>query len=156
MGFFFKKKKDFAELSKEELDLDIPTAPPTMEELPSPEEVATIKSVKEAIEKPAKIRLTPSTIELMEEKAVKETKEQVEEREGLILRKPIFISLESFKDIIDEVSLTSNILKENEDILTRINEFKEDEDKQFNKWESQLKDMQKKLIYVDKSLFGMK
>jgi hypothetical protein len=154
MGFFFKKKKEAVKLPKEELE--VPPAPPTMEELPSPEEVATIKAVKEAVEKPAKTKLFPSAVEQMEEKAVEETKELVEEREELQLRKPIFISLESFKDIIDEVSLASNILKENEDILTRINEFKEDEDKQFNKWESQLKDMQKKLIYVDKSLFGMK
>ncbi|MBW2965510.1 hypothetical protein KY342_00230 [Candidatus Woesearchaeota archaeon] len=154
MGFFFKKKKEVAKLPKEELE--VPPAPPTTEELPSPEEVATIKAVKEAVEKPVKQKLVPSVVEQMEERAVEETKELVEEREDLRLQKPIFISLESFKDIIDEISLTSNILKENEDILTRINEFKEDEDKQFNKWESQLKDMQKKLIYVDKALFGMK
>jgi len=109
MGFFFKKKKEIMRLSKEELE--VPPAPPTMEELPSPEEVATIRAVKEAVEKPSKTKIVPSFVEQMEEKAFEETKELVEEREELQLRKPIFISLESFKDIIDEVSLTSNILK---------------------------------------------
>ena len=111
-----------------------------------------LSCVREAVEKP--MRPVPSAVERMEERAVEETRELVEEREELKLRKPIFLRLESFRDIIEEVSLTSNILKENEDILTRINEFKEDQDKRFNKWETQLKDMQRKMIYVDKALFG--
>ena len=152
MGFFFKKKKEVPRLSEKELDVPMP--PPTAEELPSPEEVATIKAVKEAVEKPVKQRPIVPSVKQMEERAVEETKEEVEERDELKLTKPIFLSLESFRDIMDEVSLTTNILKENEDILTRINEFKEVQDKQFNKWESQLKDMQKKMIYVEKTLFG--
>ena len=56
--------------------------------------------------------------------------------------------------MIDEIGLVNNIVKEGEGILTRVAEFKEDEDKEYHKWEAHVKDVQKKLIYVDKTLFG--
>ena len=147
MGFFrrFKKKEIPGK------GLDVPPAPSTAEELPSPKEVASIKAVKEAVEKPR-----PSSMEQMEARIVEKQKEELGEREELKLKKPIFISAESFKAMLEEIGLTKSILKENEDIITRVGEFKEDQDKEFNKWESQFKDMQKKLIYIDKVLFGLK
>ncbi len=144
MGFFrrFRKKKIPGK------GLDVPPAPSTTEELPSPKEVASIK----AVEKPRPV----SSMEQMEERAVEEQKEELEEREELKLKKPIFISAESFKAVLEDLGLAKGILKENEDIMERMAESKEYQDKEFNKWESQFKDMQKRLIFVDKALFGLK
>ena len=149
MGFFrrFKKK----ELQGK--GLEVPPAPSTTEELPSPKEIASIKAVKEAVEKPRPI---PPPMERMEERAVEEQKEELEEREELKLTKPLFIPAESFKAVLEEIGLAKGILKENEDIMERMAESKEYQDKEFNKCESQFKDMQKRLIFVDKALFGLK
>jgi hypothetical protein len=147
MGLFRRKKKEIPEKL-----LEVPAAPSTAEELPSPKEVASIKAVKEAVEKP---RPAPS-MERMERRAIEKQREELEEREELKLTKPLFIPAESYKELLEEIGLAKSILKENEDIITRVSEFKEDEDKEFNKWESQFKDMQKKLIFIDKTLFGIK
>ena len=147
MGLFrrFKKKE------KPEKGLEIPSAPSTAAEFPSPKEVASIKAIKEAVERPR-----PLPMEIMEKRAVKSTEEEIEEREELKLTKPLFITISSYKELLEEAGLTKGILKENEDIMERVINFKEDQNKEFNKWESQLKDMQKKLIFIDKALFGIK
>jgi len=92
----------------------------------------------------------------MERRAVEESKDILEEREELKLIKPLFVSATFYKEALEELGLTRGILQENEDIIERIIDFKEDQDKEFNKWESQFKDIQKKLIFIDKSLFGIK
>ena len=158
MGFLkniFKPRDKFPEKK----ELEVPQPPPTSEELPSPEEIS---SIKEAVIKPRPapkegiIKQFPSLVEKMEKRAVEKQKEILEEREELTITKPIFIPIKSFKDIVEEVSLISNIVKESEDTLTRTIEFKEDENKEYNRWQSAFKDIQKQLIFVDKSLFGIK
>jgi hypothetical protein len=157
MGFLDILKGKKKEELPEKRELDIPAAPPTSEELPtfpSAKEAKKPEITEEPIIKPAERPISP--LERMEEAAVKEQKEVLEERDELELKRPIFIPIEQFRFIVDEMGLVKNILKENEDTLARVSEFKEDEDKEFNKWESQIKDIQKKLIYADKTLFGSK
>ena len=145
MNIFKSKKRE----SLDKKELDIPPAPPTSDELPefpSPSEIG--KMPKKIPKAPA-----PPNMKKIEAEAVREQEEVLEEREELSLTRPIFVPLENFRDVMDEVTLVKNILKENEDTLVRVSEFKEDEDKEFNKWENQIRDIQKKLIYADKTLF---
>ena len=68
------------------------------------------------------------------------------------LRKPIFVHLDSYKELMNEITLVKNTLKESTDSLTRVAEFKEDEDKEFNKWGNQIKDIQRNWLgkrYID-------
>jgi len=113
------------------------------------EELPEFPSPKELEKKPR-----PINVGKIEEEAVQETEDLLDERDDLVLTKPVFVPLPVFKDILDEVSLAKNLVKENEDILVRVSDFKEDEEKEFKKWESYIKDIQQKLIYVDKTLFG--
>ena len=148
MGFkdFFKVK----EKRKEDKDreITIPTAPGKEElpELPSAEEIPEFKEVEKKL----------SPLEIVEKKAFDEQREELDERDELTLRKPIFVYLEQYQEMINEVGIMQNTLKEGDDSLSRISEFKEDEDKEFKKWEGQLKDMQRKLIFADKTLFANK
>ena len=140
---FFKSKKKVGFPEKKELE--IPPAPPTKEELPSfpsPEEIPEVKEEK-----------APSVVEKREGYAIKTQQEELEEREDLTLRKPIFVYLDMYKEMINEIGLTLTTLKESSDSLARVAEFKEDEDKEFNKWGTQIKDIQRKLTYADKTLF---
>ena len=140
---FLKKKKP--EEKSWSSSIEVPNAPPTSEELPE------VKSP----EKPIKsVDVPASAVDDIEKKAINEQQEVLDERDELKLHKSIFVSLESYKDMVDEIALMNNLVKENEDILIRVDDFKEDEDKEYKKWESQLKDIQKKLIFADKTLFG--
>lgn len=138
--------KEFLTGKKKEKTIEVPPAPPSADELP---ELPSVKDVPELKPKPE----IPS-IESIEKEAVEEVDEELAERGELVVKKPVFVTFESFRDMMDELALVKNILKENEDTLTRVSEFKEDEDKEFKKWQAQISDIQKKLIYADKTLFG--
>ena len=143
--FFKVKEKRKEDVSRE---IIIPAAPGKEElpELPSADEIPEFKEIGTEL----------SPLEVAEKKAVDEQREELDERDELTLRKPIFVYLEQYQEMINEVSIMQNTLKEGDDSLSRISEFKEDEDKEFKKWEAQLKDMQRKLIFVDKTLFANK
>jgi len=153
MGFtdLFKKKKKLESLDNKRIE--VPAAPPSkkeMPEFPTPEDIPEFK--KEAPKpKPKKI---PSSVKKAERSAVRSQQKELEEREELKLKKPIYVYLDSYKEIMKDMKNIKNTLKEGEDSLKRVAEFKEDEDEEFKKWESQLKDIQKKLIYADKTLFA--
>lgn len=165
--FDFLKKKKPEDKAKE--DLIVPPAPPTAEELPElpsekeipdidlseaePKPVAKPMPVVKPVKTP-KQAAGPTTLQQFEAQASKDTQSVLDEREDLHVHKPIFVSITSYKDMVDEIGLVNNILKEGEDTLTRVGEFKEDQDKEYHKWEGQIKDIQKKLIYADKTLFG--
>lgn len=152
---FLKKEKEIGE------DLEIPPAPPIKEALPTFAE-KEVKVIKEAVEKPRpppkpKVRVAPPPKERIvgvEEAAVIAQRRLLAERERLELTKPIFIDVGIFRDVIDEIALIQNTLKETSDSLSRLDEFREDENKEFRRWQSDMQDVQKKLIYVDKTLFG--
>lgn len=136
-------------VEKPEPMIEAPLAPPTREEFPR-------LPSKEELEESEVEKSMDVVAEEYEGKAVREEGRVLEEREDLTLQKPIFIPLNSYKDIVDEIGLIGNLIKEGEDTLVRVSEFDEDSEKEYHKWVSELKDAQKKLIFVDKTLFGMK
>lgn len=137
-------------------ELEVPPAPPksSVPDVPVPPiehmEVKKPKNLK--LEEPA----VPEIEELPEEVKKELPEEPKDERGDLKLKRPIFIHLDEFKIVLEETSLIKNILKENQDSLARVSEFKEDEEKEYERWEGLLKDMHSKLIYADKILFDKK
>ncbi len=141
-----KEKKEGFEFPEKE-DLDIPPAPPSVTEEPT--ELPSFPVKEEKVEVP---EISP--VDEAEDEAVQIVKEGLEERESLELAKPLYIKYKMYKAMLDEVSQIKIILKESEDTLTRLADFKDDEDKEFAKWRRELDDIQRKLIYADKVLFG--
>lgn len=142
-----KKKEEDVQAKKE---LSIPEAPPTSEELPElPKERSKDKEL-----------FTKDNADLNvkkeEEKALKMQQKELDQRDELKLVKPIFVDVELYRDIVDELGLIKNTMKENEDTIARVAEFKQDEDQEFKKWQNQILDIQRKLIYADKTLFSLK
>lgn len=145
MGFAdFFKKKGKEETPKPKRVVEIPPAPPKQElpSFPSTEDIPDFDMISKT-----------APVEKEEESAVKAQQEELEEREELELKKPIFVYLDNYKELINELTLIKNTLKESSDSLARVDAFKEDEGKEFRKWENHIKDIQKKLIYVDKTVF---
>ncbi|MEE9525279.1 MAG: hypothetical protein V3V78_01585 [Candidatus Woesearchaeota archaeon] len=141
----------------EKRGLEVPAAPPSKDELPtfpSPGEIPEFKKQKAPDLELPDVPKGPSPTERAEDYAIQKTRDELEERDDLRLKKPIFVYLESYRELMNEVSSIQNTLKEGSDSLSRVSEFKEDQDKEFNKWESQLKDIQRKLLYADKALFA--
>ena len=64
-----------------------------------------------------------------------------------------FIRMEHFRDVMDEISLIKNELKEMDNLFISLDDVKSEKDAQFEKWQKVHMDMQRKLIYMDKTLF---
>jgi len=80
----------------------------------------------------------------------------VRKREELLRREikgPLFVRQDSYKAIIDGVSIIKKKLKESDDLVLNLNGIKDSKDKEFERWRISLEDIQRKLIYVDKILY---
>ncbi len=73
-----------------------------------------------------------------------------------MINAPSYIKAENFKEMLGGVQVVKDNLRECDEIFGRLNQIKNDEDKEFEKWRSRLEDLQRKLIYVDKVLFEAK
>ncbi len=67
-----------------------------------------------------------------------------------------YVKVEDFREMLGGIQVIKSNLKECDEIYERLNQIKNDEDKEFEKLRSQLEDLQRKLVYVDKVLFEEK
>lgn len=145
MGFkdFFKKKDDLQlpplppKIAREELKKELPTFPekkvmPTFSEKASPKFVSTFES--RVIKK--------------EQKAIDEWNQR-----KIDTAKPIFIYTDKFRKILDSISESKGLLKEQEDIIDRIDDHRDQINKIYENWNKELKSVQQKIIYSEKKLF---
>ena len=82
------------------------------------------------------------------------TIEEVTEKPEEIVRpqeiKPMFVSVEDFKNLADNTNFVRSKLIEAEEYLQRLTDLKNQELKAFDKWRKTLENVENKLSYVDK------
>jgi len=66
---------------------------------------------------------------------------------------PIYVRIEEYRDVLDVVNMIKNKLEEARSILRDINELKNEEDSEIQKWEASLESIERKMRYIDKTLF---
>ena len=66
---------------------------------------------------------------------------------------PLFVNMDGYKEILGDIDNMKNELKDAEELIGRLNDIKNAKDKEFEKWRSELEDIQRKLLYVDKVIF---
>ena len=66
---------------------------------------------------------------------------------------PIFMRVDKFKNVLRNISEIRGGLKVSNEILSKLNEMDANAEKDFEKWKNVLTDLQKKLVFVDKTLF---
>jgi hypothetical protein len=69
------------------------------------------------------------------------------------LDKPLYVKADDYKSIIGALTVIKTKIEDSERILTDLNELKNTKDKSFEKWRSELEDIQRKLLYIDKTLY---
>ena len=74
---------------------------------------------------------------------------------GRIIRsgEAIYVRVDKFKVALDNISVIRSDLRKSEVDLMKLESLKHEKDKSFEKFKSSLDDLQKKLIFVDKTLF---
>ena len=104
---------------------------------------------RERIDVPMKV----SDLEDLEREAVMSSRVEAHKRDNIQMDTPIFLEIDKFKAIIDEITMSKRLLKESEDALLELNELKGIKDRQFDKWRRQVEELQRRFIFVDKMLF---
>jgi len=67
--------------------------------------------------------------------------------------KTIYVSVDNFKATLGSISMIKGNLKKSEEALMKMESIKNAKDKSFDNVKSSLEDLQRKLIFVDKTLF---
>ena len=68
-------------------------------------------------------------------------------------RKQAFVRADRFKAVLDNISMIRSDLRKSEEALLKLEQMKGAKDRSYDKFKSSLDDLQKKLIFIDKTLF---
>jgi DNA-binding Lrp family transcriptional regulator len=66
---------------------------------------------------------------------------------------PVFIKVDDYKDVIDVMELIKNKILEANGVLEKIRRLKAEEDAELELWNSNLEDIERKISYIDRTLF---
>ncbi|MBL7055839.1 hypothetical protein ISS07_02920 [Candidatus Woesearchaeota archaeon] len=84
-------------------------------------------------------------------------KRSAREEKDVLLHKdasgPIFVKIDRFRNVLKNISTIRGSLKGANDMLVKMEEIDINSDKEFEKWKNTITDIQKKMIFVDKTLF---
>ena len=70
--------------------------------------------------------------------------------------KNVFIRIDEYNDVLDIIALINAKVKEAKMLLEKINELKNQEDFELDVWKNSLDDIERKLKFVDQTLFEPK
>ncbi len=66
---------------------------------------------------------------------------------------PVFVKIDEYKDVLEVMGLIKDKIEDARSTLGKINELKNEEDSELELWNSRLEDIEKKLEFIDRSLF---
>ena len=66
---------------------------------------------------------------------------------------PVYVKIDEYKDVLDLIKMIKNKLTEAKEMLSRINELKNEEDAELELWHSGVEEIERKIEFVDKALF---
>ena len=72
---------------------------------------------------------------------------------GRSMRKEVYVRVDKFKMGLDGISTIRGSLRKSDEALLKLESIKNAKDRSFDKVKSSLEDLQKKLIFIDKTLF---
>ena len=159
---FPEEEKNIQDFSKEETMPEFPSFP-EMDENPTPiQPVSSNLQIPEPLSTPQP-EFEPEQEEISEEQPMPsdtypKTAGRLFSQEKRILRerpsaKTIYVSVDNFKATLGSINMVRSDLRKSEEALMKLESIKNAKDKSFDKMKSSLDDLQRKLIFVDKTLF---
>lgn len=67
--------------------------------------------------------------------------------------KPIFVKIDAYEDIRDVLNLIKSKIGEARGIMDGIHQLRHEEEAELELWNNEIEDVEKKISYIDKSLF---
>ncbi len=72
-----------------------------------------------------------------------------------ITSKPIFVKLNNYKSAKSSLNKIKNLTKDAENLLLELNQTREEEDKELNKWKADIEKIKDNLLTIDKKMFEL-
>lgn len=66
---------------------------------------------------------------------------------------PIYMEIDIYRDILDEINSIKDSIRAADNALQRLSEIKDSREKELGRWHARIEDIQKKLSFIDRSLF---
>jgi len=66
---------------------------------------------------------------------------------------PVFVRIEEYKDVLDIMELIKAKIGEAKQMIEQVNVLKNQEDSEIELWHNELSDIERKMEYMDKTLF---
>ena len=66
---------------------------------------------------------------------------------------PIYVRIEEYRDVLDVVNMIKHKLADIRGTVEKIQELKNEEDAELDRWETALEGVERKVDFIDKSLF---
>ena len=66
---------------------------------------------------------------------------------------PVFVRIEEYKDVLDIMELIKAKIGEAKQLIEQVNVLKNQEDTEIELWHNELGDIERKMEYMDKTLF---
>lgn len=66
---------------------------------------------------------------------------------------PIYVRIEEYRDVLDVINMIKNKIKDARASLGKINQLKNEEDAELEKWTSELDSVERKVAFIDKAMF---
>jgi hypothetical protein len=66
---------------------------------------------------------------------------------------PVYVRIEEYKDVLDIMNMIRNKIEAAKETLAKINELKNEEDAELELWHTGLEEVERKVVFVDKTLF---
>ena len=125
-----------------EISVQQPAEIPKMSELPKVELAAPMQN---------QAQIKPSI--LMKPDKKPQAQERSRDFNEVSTGKSLFMRIDHFKLTLGNINIVRNDLKKAEDSLTKLENMKYSTDKSFEKIRSSFEDLQKKIVYMDRTLF---
>ena len=68
--------------------------------------------------------------------------------------KPIFVKIDAYEDIRDILNIIKKKISEARGTLDKIQQLRHEEEAELEVWNNEIEDVEKKVSFVDKSLFS--
>lgn len=66
---------------------------------------------------------------------------------------PVYVKIDEYKEVIDIMNLIKKKIEEAKKILDNIYEIKSQEDAEIDEWNSQIEEVERKIEFIDNTLF---
>ncbi|MDP7263184.1 MAG: hypothetical protein QGI38_01515 [Candidatus Woesearchaeota archaeon] len=131
---------------------NLPELPKMSDDIEAPKPTSSEQMPKPEVKVPEILKMKPeiTPYERLEKAAVREEREVLTHKEA---KGPVFIRVERFRNVLNGISTIKSNLKAADRSLLNLNEIDESREKEFEKWKNAIADMQKKFIFIDKTLF---